>query len=316
MNAKIFCKTTNLDRAGWLAARKAGIGGSDIAAIAGISRYSNAAKVYLDKTSDVIDDRENEAMYWGNVLEDIVAREFAKRTGHKLRKVNAVLQHPEHPWMLANIDRLIVGKPEMILECKTAGTYAAKEWDDGATPDAYVLQVQHYLAVTGLPRAHVAALIGGQQFVTREIERDDELIGYLTKIGADFWDMVQRREMPAVDGSDVSATLLNYLYPVGTEDEPLELPDDAMLLCNTYQEAAAAEKTAETRKKEAANSLKALMGTRTTAKAGEYTVKWSNVNTVRLDQEALKEEMPDVFNGFLKPSPSRRLTVTLPKTKS
>ena len=313
MNAKVLCRTANLDRAGWLAARKAGVGGSEIAAVAGVSRYSNAAKVYHDKISDVIDTPENEAMYWGNKLEDVVAKEFAERTGMKIRKVNAILQHPEYPWMLANLDRLIVGKPEMILECKTAGAYAAKDWEGGATPDAYRLQVLWYMAVTGLQKAHIAALIGGQQFITREIERDEEIIGYLIKIGADFWQMVQDRQMPAVDGSDASTDLINLLYPVGTDNELLTLPDEAMLLCNTYQEASAAEKAAVARKKEASNALKALMGERVTAKAGDYTVRWSNVNTCRLDQEALKEEMPDVFNGFLKTSPSRRLTITTPK---
>jgi putative phage-type endonuclease len=87
-------------------------------------------------------------MFWGTLLEPIVAAHYTKRTGNKVRRVNAVLQHPKHPWMLANVDREVVGSSEVqILECKTAGIHGARLWKDGV-PEYVQLQVMHQLAVT------------------------------------------------------------------------------------------------------------------------------------------------------------------------
>lgn len=315
MQAKILARTNNMRRADWLKIRQLGIGGSDAAAIAGLSRWGNAATVYHDKVSNVVSEEENRFMKWGNILEPIIRKEFADSTGFKVKRLNAVLQHPDHPFLLANIDGL-VQHPEMGqggLECKNASAYKAKEWVDEAVPEEYLTQCHHYMMVTGLPYWYIAALVGGNDFAYRLIMRDLEVEKYLFKIESEFWQMVQRREMPAVDGSDASVDLLNLLYPVGTDNELLTLPDEARLLCNAYQEASVAEKAAAARKKEAGNALRALMGEHVAASAGEYAVKWSNVNTTRLDQEALKEEMPDIYKGFLKESPSRRLTITTPK---
>ena len=102
--------------------------------------------------------------YFGNVLEEVVAQEFAKRTGLKVQRRNAILQHPAYPWMLANVDRLIVGE-RIGLECKTASEYLKKEWEGEEIPVTYLLQCQHYMAVTGYEAWWIAVLIGGNKFV-------------------------------------------------------------------------------------------------------------------------------------------------------
>src|SRR5690554_2691682 len=167
----IAANTLDMTREQWLEERRKGIGGSDAAAIAGLSRYRSPIQVYMDKLGLIEPPEENEAMYWGRKLEDIVAEEFSIRTGLKVRRRNAILQHPEYPFMLANVDRLIVGKNEG-LECKTTSAYRADEWKDDGIPWEYAIQCYHYMAVTGYKAWWIAALIGGNQFIYKRIERD------------------------------------------------------------------------------------------------------------------------------------------------
>src|SRR5690606_12206216 len=107
-------------------------------------------------------------------LEDYVAKRFVEATGMKVRRINAILQHSEYPFMLANVDRLIVGKKEG-LECKVTNSYAKKEWED-EIPIYYEIQCHHYMAVTGYKAWWIACLIGNERFVYKRIERDEEVI--------------------------------------------------------------------------------------------------------------------------------------------
>ena len=148
-------KTTSLDRDQWLEVRKGGIGSSDAAAAVGLHPYKSQLQLWMEKTGrdselPVVDPQDDSnPMYWGTLLEPIVAAHYTRRTGHKVRRVNAVLQHPEHSWMLANIDREVTGVADVqILECKTTGIHGARLWRDGV-PEYVQLQVMHQLAVTG-----------------------------------------------------------------------------------------------------------------------------------------------------------------------
>ncbi len=162
-------KTQDLARDEWLAVRKQGIGSSDAASAVGLNPYKSQLELWLEKTDQDAElpkpdpNDETSPMYWGTLLEPIVAAHYTKRTGHKVRRVNAVLQHPHHPWMLANIDREVIGASDVqILECKTAGMNGAKLWRDGV-PEYVQLQVQHQLGVTGKRAADVAVLICGNE---------------------------------------------------------------------------------------------------------------------------------------------------------
>ena len=165
---KLF-KTNELDIGQWLTVRKQGIGSSDAAAAVGLNPYKSQLQLWMEKTGRDGDlpktdpNDESSPMYWGNLLEAIVAAHYSKRTGYKVRRINAVLQHPTVPWMLANIDREVIGAPDVqILECKTAGMNGARLWKEGV-PEYVQLQVMHQLAVTGKPAADVAVLICGQE---------------------------------------------------------------------------------------------------------------------------------------------------------
>ena len=165
--AERIVDTKTLDRNNWLAYRKQGIGSSDAAAAVGLNPYQSALALWLNKTgrdenlTQPDPDDEDSPCYWGNVLEPIVAMQYSRRTGNRVRRINAVLQHPDpqYAWMLANIDREVVGNSEVqILECKTAGIHGSRLWKQGV-PEYVQLQVQHQLAVTGTQAADVAVLL-------------------------------------------------------------------------------------------------------------------------------------------------------------
>lgn len=212
-------KTHHLDRDQWLAVRKRGIGSSDAGAAVGLHPYKSPLELWMEKTGRdgglVKPDPNDEGspMYWGTLLESIVASHYTRRTGHKVRRVNAVLQHPQEPWMLANIDREVVGSADVqILECKTADMNGARLWKDGV-PEYVQLQVMHQLAVTGKQAADVAVLICGQELQVHRIERDDAMIERLTTLERQFWSYVERDEAPPADGSDSADLALRCLYP-------------------------------------------------------------------------------------------------------
>jgi len=306
MNAQVLTLTTELNREDWLKARKQGIGGSDIAAIAGLSPWRSPMAVYLEKIGELPDQEESEAMYWGTRLEDIVAEEFSLRTGFKVVRKNAILQHPDCPWMLANIDRRIVGE-KAGLECKTTSAYGRENWENERVPDMYQLQCQWYMAVTGYDTWWIAVLIGGNTFRYTEIKRDEEIINYLIKIGYDFWTLVENRTPPAIDGTDSSTEVLNVLYPPeqATDDEIHLMGAEPILKDFLY--AQQMEKEWKEAKEEAANRLKSEMGNYSTGYAGNHKITWKPVISNRVDADALKKA--GLYEQYCKQSMAKRFLV-------
>ena len=213
--------THDLSRDEWLSVRKNGIGSSDAAAAVGLSPYQSSLELWMIKTGrekalpQIDPHDETSPMYWGSLLEPIVAAHYTRRTSNKVRKINAVLQHPDSDksWMLANIDREVIGAPDVqILECKTAGEFGARLWREGV-PEYVQCQVQHQLAVTGKAAADVCVLICGQEIQVFRIERDDVLIAGLITLERAFWRYVETDTPPPADGSASAELALRCLYP-------------------------------------------------------------------------------------------------------
>lgn len=311
MQAEILIPTSNMSEAEWLEQRQKGIGGSDAGAIAGLSKWKSPIGVYLDKIGESPSESSNsEAAYFGHVLEDVVAQEFSKRTGLKVRRRRAILQHPEHSFMLANVDRLIIGKKEG-LECKTASEYLKGDWEEEEIPAQYLIQCQHYMAVTGYEAWWIAVLIGGNKFVHKKIERDEEIINYLIEIESEFWNNhVLKKNPPAFDGSEASTKLLKALYPEGDVSlEPVELAPEASDLISNYEQAKVEEKEASERRKEAENKLKSLLGEREVAYASDRLVTWKTISSSRVNSKLLKEKYPEVYEEVASSSLSRRFGI-------
>jgi putative phage-type endonuclease len=312
MKPVVLAETANMDHLEWLRLRQKGIGGSDAAAIAGLNKYKSPIQVYYEKVEDIqVEPEQSEAAYFGQALEDFVAKEFAKRTGKKIRRRNAILQHPEYPFMLANVDRLIVGE-DAGLECKTASEYLKDEWVLGEkVPDQYFIQCQHYMAVTGRSKWYIAVLIGGNKFHWDVIERDEEIINYLIEIESEFWQRVVEKRPPEVDGTDSSTNLLNLLYPAESViDDVAELPDEVDELIDQLESVNEEIKKYQERKAEIENKIKAMLGEYECGYTNDYTVKWSVVNSNRFDSKRFAKEHPDLYRQYLQTSTYRRFSIS------
>ena len=306
--------TRDLNRDRWLDVRKGGIGSSDAAAAVGLNPYKSPLELWLEKTGrdaslPKIDPNDaSSPTYWGNLLEPIVAAHYTRRTGHRVRRINAVLQHPNLPWMLANIDREVIGAPDVqILECKTAGINGSLLWRDGA-PEYVQLQVMHQLAVTGKPVADVAVLLGGQDLQIHRIERDDALIDKLITLEAQFWQYVETDTPPPADGSDSADRALRCLYPKDSGavlDFSADRPMSALFsdLINVRQ-TLSREAELESRLKQ---QIQERMGdaTRAIFETGEVTWKRSKDSSV-LDVSSLTADHPALVAQYVKSKPGTR----------
>lgn len=308
MYKKIF-DSKNATREEWLKVRKLGLGGSDMAAVLGLSPWRSPIDVWLDKTSDAVEEKESEPMYWGNVLEEVVAQEFAKRSGYKVRNNNFTLQSEQYPYLLANIDREIVGL-DAGLECKTANAFKANEWDGDNVPDAYYIQCQHYMAVTGKASWWIAALIGGNTFVYKEIKRNDEVIQAIIDTGAEFWELVKNKTMPAPDDSKACGEALKKLYKQ-SNGQSVELPANYGNMIIDYLEIKNQLSELETKKRGIENVMKDFLKDNERATYGEHFVSWKSTKPREtFDAKAFKDDYPELHKKYIKVGePSRRMDI-------
>lgn len=311
-------KTQELNREQWLTVRQQGIGSSDAASAVGLNPYRSALELWMDKTGrgaslpKVDPNDESSPMYWGTLLEPIVAAHYTKRTGLKVRRINAVLQHPEFPWMLANLDREVMGSSEVqILECKTAGLNGARLWKDGV-PEYVQLQVMHQLAVTGKQAADVAVLICGQELQIHRIERDEALIRQLIGLEERFWQYVTSDTPPPADGSDSADLALRCLFPqdMGTvldwsqEMEMSAAFSDLLAVRHTLSNQLALEAQLKQR-------IQQRMGDASKVLFETGKVSWKrSKDGLTLDGVRLKKEQPGIWQDYAVPKlGSRRFLV-------
>ncbi len=309
MNTIVAASTENMSHETWLEYRQQGIGGSDVAAVCGLSRWKSPMGIWMEKTGQVEPETAGEAAFWGIVMEPIIRDEFTNRTGLKVRQLRAILQHKRFPFMLANLDGIVIDpdRGEGIFEAKTANAYSSSEWEAGI-PDQYALQVQHYMAVTGLKFVYVAVLIGGNKFLWRLIDRDEAIIDLIIQMESRFWRMVELRIPPDIDGSKASVELLNRLYPTGAKSS-IDLPTEALELITQFEEAQMEEKKSGDAKDLAANRLKAMLKDHELGLIAGRQVGWKSIKGERLDTKALKTDQPDIYKQYAKESSYRRFAI-------
>ena len=300
--------TLNMPHEDWLKLRKTGIGGSDAGAICGLNPYASPMSVYRDKTSEDFSALDSEAMRQGRDLEDYVARRFTEATGLKVRRSNMMYRSEEHPFMIADIDRLIVGE-DAGLECKTASAYNADKWKDGQVPLHYLIQCCHYMAVTGRNAWYIAVVILGQEFKYARIDRDEQLISQLVAIEEAFWNNhVLPRVIPAPDGSKACDEVLEQYFHRARKESAIPLIGfDEKLNRRTELLGQIAE--LEREQKQIEQEVKLYMQDNELASSDRYRVSWTNVDTARLDTKRLKVEKPEIYQDFAKITSSRRLTI-------
>src|SRR5699024_3089462 len=250
----------------------------------------------------------NEYIYWGNVLEDIVAKEFENRTGKRVRRDNRMLRHPEHDFMLANMDRVVVGE-KALLECKTTSQYNKDLWEGDDIPAQYLCQVQHYMAVTGYKKAYIAVLLGGNTFIWKEIDRDEELINILIEAEKDFWENnVQAGVIPDIDGSEATSNFINHMYK-DIDEEEVALNEDVNTLLKGIEACKRDVKETKELQKKYENQLKDQLGNNIAGKTKSYLVTWKPQKRKSLDSKRLKEEQADLIKDYYKESETRVLRI-------
>lgn len=305
---KVLVRTTDMDHSEWLKWRKKGIGGSDAAAIAGLNPWKSPIAVYLEKIGETEPIEDNERMRIGRDLEDYVAKRFVEATGMKVRRRNAILQHSEYPFMLANVDRLIVGKKEG-LECKVTNSYAKKEWED-EIPIYYEIQCHHYMAVTGYKAWWIACLIGNEKFVYKRIERDEEVIKNLIKIERDFWEnYVIPRQMPAPDGSDAATEIIKKMYPNSNPEQVIELPKSYESKLQRLDEIKELISKLDKEKKQLEQEIQVKMGENEIAIIGDRRVTWKTIHSNRFDSKRFKQDYPDLYKKYTNETSYRKFQI-------
>ena len=287
----VLLRTNNLSHEEWLEARKLG--------------YD-----YIGTEHLLIED--NEAMYWGRVMEDVIAKEFQLRNNVKINRVNAILKHKENTWALGNIDRLITNESgeKGILEIKTVSEYIKAMWEGDEVPPQYMVQIQWYMYVTGATFGYFAALIGGNKYVQKYVERDEELINMLVDIAKDFWENnVIKKIPPLVDGSEASSNLLNSLYPSSNENTASVLPEEALGLITLRDELKTNLDAINNKIKDCENKLKDMLKENEVGIVGDRKVIWKTFNRSSIDSNRLKEEKPELFKKYLKTSSYRKFDI-------
>ena len=276
--------------------RSQGLGGSDIGPMLGLSQWKSAMDLWAEKTGhkpyENIGDRD--AVRFGILLEAIVAKEFARRTGKKVRRMRKTRVHPKFDFMLANIDRDVVGE-RAGLECKTASAWLQQHWGETGTDDLplyYLTQCAHYMEVLDYDKWYCAVLIGGQEFRWYEIHRNAEVASALIEKESQFWRHVLSRTPPEATSFADMVTL----YPADTA--PTIVATDSVF--KTLSDLATLNATAKELESQQENlkmQVTEFMGTagRLTDRAGSILATWLAHERTNIDTKALKARYPDIY---------------------
>jgi putative phage-type endonuclease len=250
----------------WFAARREGITGTDLPKILGLTKYGNALSVWLDKRGELTGDA-GEAALWGQILEDPVAQEWARRHDAEVERVG-VIANAERPWIRASLDRLVtpgtcpdgdVGRSRCGLEIKTRSAFKSNVFRS-EVPDDVLAQTEWGLLTTGLHHMHVAVLIGGQELRSFRVDRDEKVEEYLLQAAEPVWQAVLEGIPPEAhpDAEGVLLDLLNELYSKRAGDRELD-PEKARPWVDQYAEGAEVEKRGKALKEQAKAALVQLI---------------------------------------------------------
>lgn len=293
-----FVKVRCQDNDEWRSERHKGVGGSDVAAIMGLSKYRSPFQVYAEKVDGVSDDiSDKPSVYWGNVLEPVVADEYAKRhPDTEVIEPDFMLRSIERPWAQASLDRIVVD-PELgvgVLEIKTAGFMRSHDWED-EVPVYYQTQVAHYLSVTGWGFADVAVLIGGQDYREFRIVRDQEDIDTVNSAVDDFWhDNVEAHIPPSLEGIDSGAVFSLHSHSDGDIIESDSVPS----ALNRYLLAKARRDAADADVKKWSVKVRELIGDHQGIRCPSGTMTWRRTEVNKLDTKALAKDRPDIVDEY------------------
>lgn len=284
------------------------IGGSDIAAVLGLSRWSSPLQIWAEKTGLVPADdiSKNIPVRVGVKLEDTVCELFEEATGKSLSRSEGRKIHPQYPFLVASLDREVVGE-HAIFEAKTASAFKMREWDDGEIPQEYILQVLWYLGITGAEYGYIGALIGNSSFTWKRVERDEQTIRTMIQRAIEFWEKFVIPKVPPAPTA-IDREVLGRLYPIADE-KTVKLGDDAARIIESLEGMERDAKALDAQIERSRNELRAMLKEAERGETDAHIVTWSNTTVRRIDTEAFKKELPDLYERFRKPTTTRRFLV-------
>lgn len=342
---EILVDTAALSEAEWLAWRRKGIGGSDVAAILGISPWRTARDLYNDKlgiASAQVDSANWVALEMGHLLEDLVARIFSQKTGYHVFQVKKMFRHPRHPCMLADVDYFVT-LPDgntAILEIKTTNYNARGHWRDGDTaivPPYYESQGRHYMAVMDLDRVFFCCLYGNNEdeVEIRELRRDLDYEQEMIFLEEAFWNDHVLTRVPPPYTEDGALVLASLLRQFGAGDGTLpqqQLGSAETAILQKYLRYQEQKKALSVQAKEIDQTMKRLQG-QIVASMGacwtagcrdaetQYLVSYPSVHRPMIGKDALERlhrDHPEIYDEYVTVSESRRFSVKqvlLPNTQ-
>jgi putative phage-type endonuclease len=251
------------------------LGGSDAAAVLGLSRWKTPLQVWAEKTGNIDPDDISKklSVKLGNTLEQTVADLFCEETGKKVCRVNETKLHSKYPFLAANLDRRVVGE-DSILECKTCSAWKSREWEGEEIPAEYIIQCMHYLAVTGKEKAYIAVLIGNQDFKWKEIKRDETVIAQMIEREVAFWEkFVIPQVMPMMISTN-DTVILYKLFPIQTPQSEIVLTDEANRLCEEIEILKQDKKSIDGSIEQKSNILKAMLKENECGITSLYKIIW------------------------------------------
>lgn len=301
--ANIFCDYSKKD-VDWYKERDKGIGGSDAAAVCGVSHYETAIGVWMKKKG-LKKTEQNECMEWGTLLEDVIAKKFFEKAKNDnifsdketMVSTTYIYQSKDYPFMLANIDRLILddeGKILTFVECKNVSHWRESEFEGELIPDEYMIQIQHYMAVLELDYCYLAYLIDGNHHEYKKVLRDEDLISMIIVLENQFNDLLKSDEMPEPSGNDYDN--LQSVYKK-TRKEVIGFEEDEQIeLVNLYAQKKEELSNLENEVDEIKNKIVSIMKENEEAIAGKYRLYWKPTN--KFNEEMFKSKYADIVNDY------------------
>ena len=306
-----YISTAKMSREDWLKQRREGIGGSEAAAVLGVSPWSSPLSVYMDKLGLSEEKEPTEAMKQGTAMEQIVADRFAEETGKKIQRCFKMFRHPEHDFMQANIDRQVMGEDGFVgLECKTTSPFNKTDFEDGEVPPTYYWQCQHYMAVTGAKNWYLAVMVLSQSFHVFRIERDETAIGSLIAAEETFWnENVLKKQPPLPTGIEDDEKAVKILTAKADDTAPEADMTQIKADLEERELLAAQIKQAETRKDELEQRIKMHLGEATKGSCLGFYATYKPSDSTRVDSKRLKADQPEIYAAYSKTTSSRKLLI-------
>lgn len=301
------------------------IGGSDVAAVLGLSKYRSAMDVWLEKTGKRVDRKDSFALRFGSFAESFIADEYVRLTGESVIDHPYGITHPEHSFCVGHIDRFILDQPGLplvgpdgrlnakkLLECKTANHFSQSDWGEPGTdaiPIPYLCQCLWYLGITNLLEIDVAVLLGGSDLRVYTITRDRELETLLFEKAVFFWTEHVQKDIPPKPQSidDCQA-----LFQRATAGKSIEADTETIAL---IQQLKTVESQTQAEEEQIEVIKQTLMETMADAEVltylGKPVITWKAPKpSYRIDTKGLSLDHPELVKAYQHPViNSRRFVV-------